>query len=204
MSDLGAIFHVKKDGTQYDAHAYTTTDECPTPNLKIKTKDGTQAYVKLTDNGSGDVPLRVKPKSGSTTYQVIANAVPTGSKTWTTYNSIQLGSTYKVENYVYINKTMTNTILFTVPAGVKVLQIVMGANYAYVGVTPNKTYELGVSHLGSRTSSLYHILERGTYVIQSNTYYLKCVRWNGISSSVVPTISWSPEINKQTPTVTDY
>ena len=38
MSDLGAIFHVKKAGVQYDAHAYTTTDECPEPNLKIKFK----------------------------------------------------------------------------------------------------------------------------------------------------------------------
>ena len=38
MSDLGAIFHVKKDGVQYDAHAYTTLDECPEPNLKLTYK----------------------------------------------------------------------------------------------------------------------------------------------------------------------
>ena len=204
MSDLGAIFHVKKDGTQYDAHAYTTEDECPSPNLKIKTKDGTQAYVKLTDNGSGDVPLRVKPKSSGTTYQVIASAVPTGSKTWTTYNSIQLGSSHSEGNYTYLVSTMTNTILFTVPAGVKVLKIVIGTASAYVGVTPNKTYELGLTHIGSRTSSLYHILERGTYVMGTTTYHSKCLRWSGISSSASPTIYWSPEINAQTPTVTDY
>lgn len=69
MSDLGAIFHVKKDGVQYDAHAYTTLDECPEPNLKLTYK-GQQACVKLVAKGSGDVPCYVKPKSGNTVYQV--------------------------------------------------------------------------------------------------------------------------------------
>lgn len=59
MSDLGAIFHVKKAGVQYDAHAYTTIDECPYPNLKIKFK-GQQGYVKLENKGEGDVPCYVK------------------------------------------------------------------------------------------------------------------------------------------------
>lgn len=77
MSDLGAIFHVKKDGTQYDAHAYTTTDECPEPNLKIKF-NGSAAYIKLEAKGSGDVPCYVKLKSESTMYQVRKEAVPTG------------------------------------------------------------------------------------------------------------------------------
>ena len=70
MSDLGAIFHVKKNGTQYDAHAYTTLSECPEPNLKLMHK-GQQAYVKLTDKGSGDVPCYVKTKAGGL-YQVLA------------------------------------------------------------------------------------------------------------------------------------
>lgn len=69
MSDLGAIFHVKKYGVQYDAHAYTTLDECPEPNLKLTYK-GQQAYVKLVAKWSGDVPCYVKPKSGNTVYQV--------------------------------------------------------------------------------------------------------------------------------------
>lgn len=59
MSDLGAIFHVKKDGVQYDAHAYTTLDECPYPNLKINFK-GVNAFVKLENKGSGDVPCYAK------------------------------------------------------------------------------------------------------------------------------------------------
>lgn len=69
MSDLGAIFHVKKAGVQYDAHAYTTVEECPEPNLKINFK-GTQAYVKLRNNGEGNVPCYVKPKSANMRYQV--------------------------------------------------------------------------------------------------------------------------------------
>lgn len=70
MSDLGTIFHVKKNGTQYDAHAYTTLSECPEPNLKLMHK-GQQAYVKLTNKGSGDVPCYVKTKAGGL-YQVLA------------------------------------------------------------------------------------------------------------------------------------
>lgn len=64
MSDLGAIFHVKKAGVQYDAHAYTTLDECPEPNLKIKFK-GSLAYIKLEAKGSGDVPCYVRNKAGN-------------------------------------------------------------------------------------------------------------------------------------------
>ena len=73
MSDLGAIFHVKKAGVQYDAHAYTTTEECPEPNLKLKYK-GQQAYVKLATKGSGDVPCYVRTKAGSV-FQVKKEAV---------------------------------------------------------------------------------------------------------------------------------
>lgn len=72
MSDLGAIFHVKKAGVQYDAHAYTTPDECPFPNIKIKFR-GQQAYIKLETNGSGDVPCYVKTRYGSI-YQVARSA----------------------------------------------------------------------------------------------------------------------------------
>lgn len=73
MSDLGAIFHVKKDGVQYDAHAYTTLDECPEPNLKLMFR-GQQAYVKLEAKGSGDVPCYVHTKAGGL-YQVLATTV---------------------------------------------------------------------------------------------------------------------------------
>ena len=102
MSDLGAIFHIKKEGVQYDAHAYTTTDECPEPNLKIKFK-GQQAYVKMEQGkGNGDVPCYVKTKAGNT-YQVKKEAVPTGSVSWTEGNPL--------------------LYTFTVPQGVQVVKV---------------------------------------------------------------------------------
>lgn len=119
MSDLGAIFHVKKDGVQYDAHAYTTLDECPEPNLKINFK-GQQGYVKLENNGSGDVPCYIKPKSSGTIYQVRKEATPTGS--------------------LHVN---AGTTTFTVPSGVKVIKVSPEYNRTtYVGVTPNTVHLL--------------------------------------------------------------
>lgn len=120
MSDLGAIFHVKKSGTQYDAHAYTTLDECPFPNLKWMYK-GQQAYVKLEAKGSGDVPCYVKTKAGGE-YQVRKEAIPTGSK-WLDHNDGD-GN-------------------FTVPNMIKVIKVVTSdGNIDYVGVTPNSTHNL--------------------------------------------------------------
>ena len=179
MSDLGAIFHVKKNGTQYDAHAYTTLAECPYPNLKIKTKSGTQAYVKLTTNGQGDVPFRVKPKSESTTYQVIASAVPTGG-----VSAYDDDSTWAV----------------TIPKNVKVVQVAFeysgGEVKTYVGVTPNKTYNLHMYHYyasSKRQAKLYRN-EDVVWLHASSKY----------NSFYTCYIRWSPEINGMTPTVTDY
>lgn len=119
MSDLGAIFHVKKAGVQYDAHAYTTTDECPEPNLKIKFK-GSPSYIKLEAKGSGDVPCYVKKSDGGV-FQVKKEAVaPTGSTIIDGYGT------------------------FTVPSGVHVIKINCAAGFVYVGVTPNTTHKIHV------------------------------------------------------------
>ena len=124
MSDLGAIFHVKKDGVQYDAHAYTTLDECPEPNLKVMYK-GQQGYVKLDAKGDGDVPCYVKTKAGNT-YQVKKEAIPTGS--------IWMGTGH--------------TYTFTVPNLIKVIKVVANDKTDYVGVTPNSTHTLMFAHSG--------------------------------------------------------
>lgn len=119
MSDLGAIFHVKKDGVQYDAHAYTTLDECPEPNLKIKF-NGSPAYVKLEAKGGGDVPCYVQTKAGNI-YQIKKEAVaPTGSTIIDGYGT------------------------FIVPSGVHVIKINCAAGIVYVGVTPNTTHTIDV------------------------------------------------------------
>ena len=193
MSDLGAIFHVKKDGTQYDAHAYTTTDECPSPNLQIKTKDGTQAYVKLTDNGSGDVPLRVKPKSSGTTYQVKTVAIPTGSVT-IPHTSLGDQNFKKTDANAYnsLMALVTNYVTFTVPSGITVVQLTGESDTTYIGVTPKKTYSVAYADW-TKTIRL------GRYHYYSTFSKTPCGWGNKYT-----TISWSPEINAQTPSVTDY
>lgn len=193
MSDLGAIFHVKKGGVQYDAHAYTTTDECPEPNLKLTYK-GQQAYVKLEAKGSGDVPCYVKKKDGRD-YQVIKSAIPTGSFSLSASNG-----------YMEYRD-------LTIPKGVKVVKVwatikdsrgyyagISGKDYGYLGVTPGKTYTVALKPYKNRTSGSEHLLverlnEREWLLGDPVGSYKETQRC---------TISWSPEINAQTPKYTDY
>lgn len=180
MSDIGAIFHVKKAGVQYDAHAYTTLDECPYPNLKIRF-NGTNAFVKLENRGNGDVPLYVKMRSGEI-YQVKKEAIPTGS--------------------IIINRY--NTIQFTVPSRVSVV-MVTGENKnaesdkRYIGVTPGKTYPLYFYVKPPEAPPIPPPIS-----ILKNTSNNKL--WNEYINEIVNNfiISWSPEINKKTPNITDY
>lgn len=178
MSDLGAIFHVKKDGVQYDAHAYTTLDECPEPNLKLTYK-GQQAYVKLEAKGSGDVPCYVKNKAGNT-YQVRKEALPTGSSI-----------------------VCPSGITFTVPSGIKVLKINSPAQTegwgddvgTYIGVTPNSVYKLVWREIYGET--------RDAYQVQCTTHNRKIWATN-YDYGRDAKISWSPKINKHKVDITDY
>lgn len=182
MSDLGAIFHVKKDGVQYDAHAYTTLDECPEPNLKLMYK-GQQAYVKLEAKGSGDVPCYVKPKSENTVYQVKKEyvSVPTGSV-----------------------RLYRGTTAFTVPKGVINIKAVASneiddATGWYIGVTPMSTHLLEVASYTEEDP------EQGEIeILYLNCYTHNRLEWDSVAEANFFTLSWSPEINKNTPDITDY
>ena len=167
MSDLGAIFHVKKAGVQYDAHAYTTTDECPEPNLKIKFK-GQQAYIKLEAKGNGDVPCYVKVRGG--TYQVRKQAVPTVPT-----GQITIGY-YDVVNFV-------------VPQGITTIRVESdGEFFNYIGVTPNSHHLLGVyGYYDPETNDELYYLACGEH---------EAPWMDGFSYTTNFTISWSPEINK--------
>lgn len=198
MSDLGAIFHVTADGKQYKAHAYTTLDECPEPNLKVAYK-GQQAYIKLDAKGEGGVPCYVKTKAGNT-YQVKKEVVsaPTGS------TNVGDGDT------------------FTVPSGVKVIRAFFNkyeydetsnSQYTYIGVTPGKTYKLKcyvfiIFEEGDpnreNTDGIY--LGTTDESQKNHTWFQRTPAddiqdtssWRGFA------LNWSPEINKMTPTYTDY
>lgn len=179
MSDLGAIFHVKKDGTQYDAHAYTTLDECPEPNLKINF-NGQQGYVKLENKGEGDVPCYVKPKSEDKIYQVRKEAIPTGSS---------------IVRY--------SGITFTVPSGIKVLRINSPAKSeswgddvgTFIGVTPNSVHHLVWKVTYGENQDSYRV------ICDSH----KKKEWSvNYDYGKDAKISWSPKINKHAVNTTDY
>lgn len=183
MSDLGAIFHVKKAGVQYDAHAYTTLDECPYTNLKIKFK-GQQAYVKLEQGkGNGDVPCYAKDKAG-VIYQVKKEAAPpTGEK------------------------RISASATFTVPMGITVLEIEYDTDMfdnEYVGVTPGSTHKITIGAEEGTASSPYYVY---AYCDTHSEYWGSFEWWDapylGTPDNFV-IIRWSPEINKKSPTRTDY
>lgn len=182
MSDLGAIFHVKKDGVQYDAHAYTTLDECPEPNLKIKFK-GSQAYIKLEAKGSGDVPCYVKKSDGGV-FQVKKGAIaPTGEK------------------------LISTAATFTVPSGITVLEIEYDTEVSgneYVGVTPGSTHKIQIESDEGTDSSPYYV----DVYCDTHREYWGSFEWIDEPYLGVPSdsviIRWSPEINKKSPTRTDY
>lgn len=177
MSDLGAIFHVKKAGVQYDAHAYTTADECPEPNLKLTYK-GQQGYVKLEAKGEGDVPCYVKTKAGNT-YQVKKEAIPTGS--------------------VLVSDHMT----FTVPSGITVLRINSPAKSeswgddvgTFIGVTPNSNHILMWKVTYGENTDSYQVI----------CHSHKNKQWSvNYDYGKDAKISWSPKINKHAVNTTDY
>lgn len=182
MSDLGAIFHVKKDGVQYDAHAYTTTDECPEPNLKIKF-NGSPAYIKLEAKGKGDVPCYVKKSDGGV-YQVIKDTIaPTG------------------QVRIYQDSPLT----FIVPSAVKVLQFV------YTGYADGSGFQNNIQYLGVTPGTSHTFLHYGTGHSTSYRHRVKCTTHPDAFEPMVFSrygeyiyIKYSPEINKQTPTITDY
>ena len=180
MSDLGAIFHVTADGKQYDAHAYTTTDECPEPNLKIKFK-GTAAYIKLEAKGSGDVPCYVKTKAGGV-YQVLKEAIPNDT----------------------LSLKCPNRTSFTVPRGIKVIQVSSTASYstAYIGVTPGATYELGFIRQGSFGSKFWKLLH---VTGSDDDGGLVGKEWQrGYNRNQYATLAWNSRINQEKVTVSDY
>lgn len=72
LSQASQYLRFTYNSTPYACAIYTTTDECPEPNLKVKLADGTNGYVKLgsidDDNATS---MRVKTADG-TIYAVLS------------------------------------------------------------------------------------------------------------------------------------
>ena len=90
---------------------------------------------------------------------------------------------------------------FTVPSSVNVVMVTCDGPYPirYIGVTPQKRYNLALSIKGQGFPPYpEYTLSRLEHITGS-----KGIVWQ-LAFSDNYNISWSPEINKQTPTITDY
>lgn len=111
--------------------------------------------------------------------------------------------------------------MFTVPSGVKVIKVfwsdlqyddTSNSPYTYVGVTPGKTYELQCyTFVVWPNGDTSNVETDGIYL--GTIYNTKLETWfqttpgDDICDSEDRSgfeLSWSPEINKMTPTYTDY
>lgn len=183
MSTLTKKLHILKTGeTEETCNIYTTPEEVGgSPYLALEV-DGQKGYIKLGSTTDTNA-THLKVKKNGTTYAAWKSAivyVPTG--------------TVSIEGNGE----------FTVPAGVTVIQVSHpDLGVAYVGVTPNTTHSLSID---------WNILRPAhyrTYIMcdSHNLIYLQDViitDYDDQDPSLVFDIAWSPEINKQTPNVTDY
>ena len=163
---------------------YTTEAECPSPNLKVQI-DGVLGYVKLSEeeNNPDATPIRVHVNSSGKTLKVLKAAVALTGQT-----------------------IIEGAGTFTVPSGIHVIELYGDFNTIYVGVTPNTTHSIYID-----LTQLGHVMEQVRWEVQ-----VGCTSHNKVYKTTMSVseygeepsnnikVSWSPEINKITPTVTDY
>lgn len=184
MSDLGTIFHVKKSGIQYDAHAYTTLGECPEPNLKLMFK-GQQAYVKLAAKGSGDVPCYVRTKAGGL-YQVKKEAVAS-----VTYVDVTITQSANQTIHVYTpqkNGGTDHTSSFMIPKGTTYeAEVIAHSGYTAGTLNANRTgtftsntqFTATAAHENTQSDAAQMVVGRLVRAYAANYEY----RWYGSSRS---------------------
>lgn len=197
MGTLTKKLHIlNSGGTEETCNIYTTPEEVGgSPYLALEV-DGQKGYVKvgsLTDANATN--LRVTKHY--TTYAALKQVVPTGSV------SVGEGD------------------MFSVPPGVEVIKVLWNdyeyddtsdTTYTYVGVTPGKKYELQCYTFiiwpegdpGNETSDgLYLGSISGTKL---KTWFQRTPDYEIQDTQDLRgfKLSWSPEINKMTPTYTDY
>ncbi len=119
------------------------------------------------------------------------------------------------------NTSVGDNYRFTVPSGVKVIKVHFdeeehddksGKTYTYVGVTPGKTYRLNcytyiVFVEGNPDIRDFSGLHLGSGANTRRTIWFQHLPDDEVQDySAIGgfKLSWSPEINKMTPTYTDY
>lgn len=186
MSEMTKMLHYQtSSGATGACKIYTTEEECPSPNLKVQI-DATTGYVKLSEeeNNPDATPIRVHVNSSGKTLKVLkAATAPTGEK------------------------LISTSATFTVPSGITVLEIEYDTEVSgneYVGVTPGSTHKITIESDGGTDSSLYYV---DVYCATHREYW-GSFEWEDEPYLGVPNdsviIRWSPEINKKSPTRTDY
>lgn len=196
MTTLTKKLHILKTGwTEEACNIYTTPEEVGgSPYLSVLV-DGQKGYVKLGSTTDANA-THLKVKKNDTTYAVLRQAtvdVPTGS--------IQVH----------------NSDMFTVPPGVEIIKVyfdeyeyddISHSVYTYVGVTPGKTYRLGCYtyrvFFGGNPDI---IVTDGAWLESETSTWFMCEPVDEIEDYIPARgfeLSWSPEINKMTPTYTDY
>lgn len=182
MGTLTKKLHIlKSGGTEETCNIYTTPEEVGgSPYLALEV-DGANGYVKLGNTTDANAThLRVE-KNG-TTYAAWKQAtvdIPTGN--------------------IIIDGSGT----FIVPSGINVIEVYADAADAavYVGVTPHTTHSIYMEQFG-------HVIWHLNVICSSHnkTYLSKDFRTDEPDEEIssVMRISWSPEINKRKPNVTDY
>ena len=186
MSEMTKMLHYQtSSGATGACKIYTTEAECPSPNLKVQI-DGVLGYVKLSEeeNNPDATPIRVHVNSSGKTLKVLkVAAAPTGEK------------------LISVSGT------FTVPSGITVLEIEYDTEVCsneYVGVTPGSTHKITIESDEGTDSSPYYV---NVYCDTHREYWAN-FEWIDEPYLGVPNnsviIRWSPEINKKSPTRTDY
>lgn len=87
----------------------------------------------------------------------------------------------------------------TIPARVKVIKVSWNIYTMYVGVTPGKQYRA----VGAITEYRRNTSIKWCNLLSSTTIWMS-VENDSADFVELPVVSWSPEINNQTPEVTDY
>lgn len=99
----------------------------------------------------------------------------------------------------YFPQLFTAAEPITIPARIKVIKVSWDIYSIYVGVTPGKQYRAA----GVVTEYIKNFSIKWCCLVSSTTIWMR-ERNDSADIATLPVVSWSPEINEKTPTVTDY